>query len=423
MRLMEAQVKQAILHEDKDVREAAVYYFSRSFTTDLSIMPLAIRAIEQYGWKDAFEFYSFTSELPQTDETVLWLLGQLKKYCSSTDEQELKYAHAAMQGLTHADAAILDRHQSIILNLDLLEDEAKKVISERIAFSSNSAEELWHELEAFCNRSDTLDKVPDDLDLADHLVEALGRHPEFSIPKVLAILNGKPKDNWLELCAIRLAGELRLQQAVPAIIALHNDADDWIFEDGHRALVKIGGDQVVEELARAYPAGSNDLRSTAASVLESIHTDLSVQTCLKFYENEQDHHTRCSLIQSALLNFATEAIEPARQLILKTPLDPEVIGVRNDLLTGCKVLGERFPELDEWTEDAKNDVEFRKDWYRKNVIDLDEFELENEEEIDDDLPDESAIVQKVRIGRNDPCPCGSGKKFKKCCLSKGSSVR
>lgn len=23
-----------------------------------------------------------------------------------------------------------------------------------------------------------------------------------------------------------------------------------------------------------------------------------------------------------------------------------------------------------------------------------------------------------RVGRNDPCPCGSGKKFKKCCLLK-----
>ncbi|MBO0798476.1 MAG: SEC-C domain-containing protein [Blastocatellia bacterium] len=22
---------------------------------------------------------------------------------------------------------------------------------------------------------------------------------------------------------------------------------------------------------------------------------------------------------------------------------------------------------------------------------------------------------KQKIGRNDPCPCGSGKKFKKCC--------
>ena len=25
-----------------------------------------------------------------------------------------------------------------------------------------------------------------------------------------------------------------------------------------------------------------------------------------------------------------------------------------------------------------------------------------------------------RIGRNDPCPCGSGVKFKKCCLRKGT---
>ena len=23
-----------------------------------------------------------------------------------------------------------------------------------------------------------------------------------------------------------------------------------------------------------------------------------------------------------------------------------------------------------------------------------------------------------KVGRNDPCPCGSGKKFKKCCLDK-----
>ena len=26
-------------------------------------------------------------------------------------------------------------------------------------------------------------------------------------------------------------------------------------------------------------------------------------------------------------------------------------------------------------------------------------------------------IRKEKIGRNDPCPCGSGKKYKKCCLS------
>jgi preprotein translocase subunit SecA len=25
------------------------------------------------------------------------------------------------------------------------------------------------------------------------------------------------------------------------------------------------------------------------------------------------------------------------------------------------------------------------------------------------------IVNKDKVGRNDPCPCGSGKKYKKCC--------
>ena len=25
-----------------------------------------------------------------------------------------------------------------------------------------------------------------------------------------------------------------------------------------------------------------------------------------------------------------------------------------------------------------------------------------------------------RIGRNDPCPCGSGKKYKQCCMRQGS---
>ncbi|MBI9086513.1 MAG: SEC-C domain-containing protein [Desulfobacterales bacterium] len=31
---------------------------------------------------------------------------------------------------------------------------------------------------------------------------------------------------------------------------------------------------------------------------------------------------------------------------------------------------------------------------------------------------EQAPVRSRKIGRNDPCPCGSGKKYKKCCLGK-----
>ena len=29
------------------------------------------------------------------------------------------------------------------------------------------------------------------------------------------------------------------------------------------------------------------------------------------------------------------------------------------------------------------------------------------------------VRKRKKIGRNEPCPCGSGKKFKRCCLGKG----
>lgn len=29
------------------------------------------------------------------------------------------------------------------------------------------------------------------------------------------------------------------------------------------------------------------------------------------------------------------------------------------------------------------------------------------------------VVKDYKIGRNDPCPCGSGLKYKKCCLNSG----
>ena len=54
MRLSEDKIKAGILHPDRDVRDAAAMYFSRSACRDPSILPLAIQAIEKYGWEGAF---------------------------------------------------------------------------------------------------------------------------------------------------------------------------------------------------------------------------------------------------------------------------------------------------------------------------------------------------------------------------------
>jgi uncharacterized protein YecA (UPF0149 family) len=38
-------------------------------------------------------------------------------------------------------------------------------------------------------------------------------------------------------------------------------------------------------------------------------------------------------------------------------------------------------------------------------------DIENQEEV----PQKPVVRDTVKVGRNDPCPCGSGKKYKKCC--------
>ena len=41
----------------------------------------------------------------------------------------------------------------------------------------------------------------------------------------------------------------------------------------------------------------------------------------------------------------------------------------------------------------------------------------------DETVKKQPIVKKIKVGRNDPCPCGSGKKYKNCCLDKDLNNR
>lgn len=43
------------------------------------------------------------------------------------------------------------------------------------------------------------------------------------------------------------------------------------------------------------------------------------------------------------------------------------------------------------------------------------FSAEKRKEIQKSWRESKTIINEVKIGRNDPCPCGSGKKYKKCC--------
>ena len=71
------------------------------------------------------------------------------------------------------------------------------------------------------------------------------------------------------------------------------------------------------------------------------------------------------------MNFCPEALSLLGSTSCTRPRILKSLEVRTALLVACKLLGETFPEFEAWYEDAKHDVEFRRQWYQERFLGLD----------------------------------------------------
>ena len=83
--------------------------------------------------------------------------------------------------------------------------------------------------------------------------------------------------------------------------------------------------------------------------------------------------------------------------------------------------------IDDMEEDTVVSLKFDKEMLYKNMVaakadwlyELPQWEAifseEKRKELYMEQKKSGTIVKGPKIGRNDPCPCGSGKKYKKCC--------
>lgn len=83
--------------------------------------------------------------------------------------------------------------------------------------------------------------------------------------------------------------------------------------------------------------------------------------------------------------------------------------------------------VEEMEEDTKVSLDLDVEKLYKNMVGCNAEWLYTLEEWNEILPEErrkelyreekssKTVVKPPKVGRNDPCPCGSGKKFKKCC--------
>jgi uncharacterized protein YecA (UPF0149 family) len=246
---------------------------------------------------------------------------------------------------------------------------------------------------------------------------------------------------WMEPLVVRLAGQARLVSTLSLLIdKLIADDGDLLDEECGEALRRIGAPAVLQAVAEVYPDAPRHFRLYAIEPLEHIHTDLAVEKCLGLLRQETDEDIQVNLAYALLSHFAYEGIEAARKLLMGRQLDFERTGLRNYLVETCTIMGKTFPEYDEWRSAEK----VEKEEHKRRIKELEDdpqgmllyaFEKlagKKASEVTKSKPSPHArpttphgrlsrpasIALREKVGRNDPCPCGSGRKYKHCCMRK-----
>ncbi len=474
MRLSVDQIRHAILHPDWEVRDMAIGYFQESFSSDPAAMPRLIEAVQRYGWDEACSPYTLYRPLAQNAESVAWLVDQLRLPTPDPLRERLwkGWNRFLSWQLNSAPTELLLPYEDRLDDLVDLDLECRENIEKRLPLVEMDPESAWRELQKFCEQSiadyELFEFADDDF---MRFIEVILRDGNRFADRVLALLAESTTDlceedanYWMHSAATQLAGHLRLTEAIPRLVELlEEDVDNdgqWYCYKCADALIRIGTDDVIRAVAEPFAQGSWDFRAISSRVFEGVHSEFAVETGLELMARETDDTLRTYLADGLLFQFDSAVIEPVRHLILRGQSGADEDQLIRRLVASSTLLGVSIPESEPWRERALEATTLYRqsleeklteegrlpdDW--DNELDelervyeslddafdnfeddeLDEFQDEDDEEFDepfdDSIDEEEDTVRPIvradpKVGRNDPCPCGSGKKFKNCCLNR-----
>ncbi len=200
---------------------------------------------------------------------------------------------------------------------------------------------------------------------------------------------------WAPLHAWRAASQLRAKEAILPLIDLFESLqdDEWALGDLPQVMAMIGED-CIKPLAGCLLNGEDPEQSR-----------MSAAECIKeIGKTIPEKKEECISILSNALSRADEAEGELNGMIVWFLLDLEAVSALN-------VIREVYKRdaVDISICGDIEDVEIKLGVRRFRDTPQPRYNV---------FPFDIDSGAKKKIGRNDPCPCGSGKKYKKCCLGK-----
>lgn len=416
--LSPAQIKPFLLHPEKVIRDFAVSYFDDAELHDPELIPLILQAYDAAFNQKGFDPDDYTfmlaigARFPCPDSLIPDLIERTRR----TPFHSFQFQEML---LSCEPAAILAHDPGIAGKLDSF---IRAEFEERLALSRASTDELWEIIFPAFKPADGFN-----YDRGDLAAKELAKRPDLPHERVMEALNAVAvdrlvKDTYNDIAFIMLLGQLRMEEAVPYLVEQLYPDDDLLNDAAIRSLVRIGTEDVVYRCRDAYLKAGELQKITISDAFGCIKHPAAETVLIELLKQEKDVGL-ATFLADGLCNLASKRAISLVQKRLEQGYDPTVLMLESSLYANCVVNGLELPEMADWKRAIEQEEE-RLRRNRKNagnrVFDYDSDEADEEEWDDefgfDDRSPSVPYIAPPKIGRNDPCPCGSGKKYKKCCM-------
>lgn len=442
------KLKPHILAKEPYVRRNVVEYFGEGWIQNPEVAPLILQACEEYGYNEGTLLLRSASHQPLD-------AGSYSKVLDALGDSKDPNVISALEGLlAWVPLEWLDERVDTLRKRGKIDEQISHLIELRRHAKDKSSDELLKELLNLC-RNRRAKRMDGKHGLrAEVLAEELGRRGYPDEEKIVRRLRevDPDKDYWTVVYLTDLAGARKASAAVPHIVPNLEDEGDFLCESAQRALARIGDPSASEIIGREYLTRSWDFQLFAAGALRYLKHPKSIQVLKELSRAEHKGvDIPVYLCQALCMQLTPEALVWAREMI-EYGVGRGLFDLREEVITIARVHGLEIPEYEEWHNDIMA-IEKRQraliageevprvlsqalksldldedDDYGEDYDVFDDDEYNEVHEVDPPNYEPSAGSgcgqpyrrEQPKVGRNDPCPCGSGKKYKKCCGRPGA---
>lgn len=221
--------------------------------------------------------------------------------------------------------------------------------------------------------------------------------------KIKSIFDEQKKHTYFQfegILAVYMAGLMKLEQLIPDLAGLLDQEDDLLQEEVADALSAFQSDEVVDHVAPFINDSSMSIYPI--SILGNTKTKRSIEVLKDLYPRIKDEENKVLIVEALCHQLSEEGLEVVEEAA-EEEFYSDIYESERIFYGFYKVMGLPHRKLGKWERLANQRDEHYAN--RKQELEMQGASAATNQ----------PVINEAKVGRNDPCPCGSGKKYKKCC--------